>query len=147
MAVLAYGSALSANSAGNVMASLFASSAVSRASIALSIAYCWDRMSNSARNCVSSRTSSMSPSLHAVASLTRSSLTMPPSECCTLLRLPSTLTMASPTTAPFKGAMIAQPPKPAKKTRRMIQPARTAPRAGVARHRRLSSVRRAACSS
>src|SRR5258706_15785424 len=47
---------------------------------------------------------------------------MPPSKCCRLLRLPCTLTTALETTAPFRGAVIAQPPKPPKKRMRITQP-------------------------
>src|SRR3954471_1773675 len=48
---------------------------------------------------------------------------MPPSRCCTLLRLPSTLMMALPTTAPLSGAVAAQDPMTPKNNPIMIQPA------------------------
>src|SRR5262245_15692894 len=53
---------------------------------------------------------------------------MPPSRCCTLLRLVSTLTKPLATTAPFKGAVIAQAPKPPKKMAMIDQPAIAAER-------------------
>src|SRR5262249_55766584 len=56
-------------------------------------------------------------------SLTRISLTMPPSKCCTLLRLPSTLITALATTAPFSGAVTAQVPMPPKKIAMISHPA------------------------
>src|SRR6266849_2094339 len=40
-----------------------------------------------------------------------------------LLRLPSTLTTPFAITAPFNGAVLAQTPKPPKKSRRIAQPA------------------------
>src|SRR5262249_9865082 len=53
---------------------------------------------------------------------------MPPSRCCTLLRLVSTLTKPLATTAPLRGAVTAQAPSTPKNRRMIDQPATPAAR-------------------